>query len=154
MTVIPARIRHLLSGPLLADARWPLVLPAVLCDLRPRFLDKGRVGQGHRAVARNSRVLLAADRPLAELPGRAVQVRLQTWHRTFLPADPPEPHGVLLCLRQLGAPGTPPLYTTCLVPGGTEPAGLCLEVGGGLCLAFCLPDAPKHDQPAVFGTAG
>src|SRR5262245_62037945 len=101
MIGIPERLRPLLSGPLVESAGWPLVLHPALCDLRPRFLAKGQVGRGGRAVARNGRVLLAADRPLPELAGRAAHVRLQTWHRALLPGDPPEPHGILLCLREI-----------------------------------------------------
>src|SRR5205823_14428060 len=96
----------LLQGSLLTkDGSWPLLLCARLCDLRPRFLVKQRVGPGYRAVARNGRVLLASDRQLVELIGCTAWVRIQTWHRALLPGDRPEPYGILLCIRSL--PGSP-----------------------------------------------
>src|SRR5437870_1095548 len=91
---------ELLSGPLFPGPQaLPLCLQVWTCDLRPRFLAKGRVGQSYRAVARNGRVLLAADRSFAELTDRPAQVRVQIWHRVILPGDPAEPYGILLCVR-------------------------------------------------------
>jgi hypothetical protein len=135
MSAIPdAAARHL-RGPLLAEARrWPLSFGAVLCDLRPRFLPKCRVGRGYRAVARNGRVLLASDLPLDELTGRAARVRLQTWHRAILAGDTPEPYGLLVCVRCLGEGEEPPRYGTRLVQIPEEPFDLALDVGGGLVL--------------------
>jgi hypothetical protein len=128
--------RDLLGGPLLtADAPWPLVLRATLCDLRPRFLPKGAVGRaGHRAVARNGRVLLCSDRPVAELVGLAALVRLQTWHRAALPGDRPAPHGVLLCVR--GLEGGQPAYAARLATRAEADGDLTLDVGGVLALEF------------------
>lgn len=124
----------LLRGPLLDGAAWPLTLTAYLCDLRPRFLPKGTGGRGHRAVARNGRVLLASDLPLADLPGRGARVRLQTWHRAVLPGDRPKAHGLLLCVR--GAKGAVPEYGTRLVREPEADYGLALDLGGGLVLEF------------------
>jgi hypothetical protein len=36
-----------------------------------------------------------------ELSGCLVLLRLQTWHRVYLPGEAPQPHGVLLCVRSL-----------------------------------------------------
>src|SRR6516162_661200 len=87
----------LLSGTLLTSLTDPLSVCAILCDLRPRFIAKGRVGAGYRAIARNGRILLASRQPLDELVGRAALIRFQTWHRTILPNEAPETYGVLMC---------------------------------------------------------
>src|SRR5438552_7971751 len=90
----------LLRGPLLREAgRLPLTLHVRWCDLRPRLIAKGRAGRGYRAVARNGRVLLASDVPLADLPGRVTRLRIQTWHKVILSGDAPKPYGILLCVR-------------------------------------------------------
>jgi hypothetical protein len=134
MTLPWHHVRDLLGGPLLsAEAPWPLVLRATLCDLRPRFLPKGAVGRaGHRAVARNGRVLLCSDRPVAELAGLAAVVRFQTWHRAVLPGDEPAPHGLLLCVR--GLERGEPLYAARLAPDTEADGDLTLDVGGTLAL--------------------
>jgi hypothetical protein len=129
---IPQAIADLLRGRLVGP--WPLVLRAVLGDLRPRFLPKCRVGPGWRAVARNGRVLLASDRPLEELTGRAVLLRLQTWHREVLPGEGPTPRGILLCLR--ADEGDEPLLTTELAAAPEGACELALDVGGRLWLVF------------------
>jgi hypothetical protein len=130
-------VGHWLRGPLLTlSGRWPVNLAALLCDLRPRLLPKGRAGRGYRAVARNGRVLVASDRPLAELPGLVSQVRIQTWHRVLLPGDRPEPYGLLLCIRSAADPCPGPVYATRLVPCPEEPFDLALDLGGGLVLEF------------------
>src|SRR5947209_19911878 len=90
------RVRYLLGGLLADTGREPVVLIARMCDLRPRFLAKGQIGRGYRAIARNGRILLASDVPLPQLDGVVVSVRVQTWHRTILPGDPAEPYGLLL----------------------------------------------------------
>jgi hypothetical protein len=132
------RLGDLLDGPL-ASASEPLVLTARLGELRPRFLPKGRVGRGYRAIARNGRVLLASDRPVTELAGRVVRLRVQTWHRAILPGEPPEPYGLLLCVREAEAGGeaahTAELVARVRMPEGV--ARLVLDVGGGSVLAFC-----------------
>jgi hypothetical protein len=126
---------HLLQGPLLAPgAPWPLSLCVLLCDLRSRFLPKGQAGRGHRAISRNGRVLVAGDRPLAELAGRPARVRLQTWHRAILPEETPKPYGLLLCVRS--ADGEEPSFETLLVRHPGVPADLVLDVGGGQALHF------------------
>ena len=128
---------ELIWGPLLHSAGTsPLCLRTLLCDLRPRFLDKGRAGRGYRAVARNGRVLLASPLPLAELVGRAVRLRLQAWHRAILPGDSPEPWGILLCVHLEDRPGSEPPFTTRLAFPCAGESDLCLDVGGGLVLEF------------------
>ncbi len=137
MSVDWQRGGDLLHGPLLDRAgTLPLSLTAVLCDLRPRFLAKCTVGRGYRAVARNGRVLLACDRPLAELAGRAARVRLQVWHRALLPGDPPEPYGLLVCIGTRPSAAPEPPYHTHLAKTGAGTAELILDVGGGLGLEF------------------
>jgi hypothetical protein len=129
--------RSLLSGSLLAgEFAWPLLLHAVLCDLRPRFISKGQVAGSYRAVSRNGRVLLASRLPLAELPGRNLQVRLQTWHKLILPGEPPQPWGILLCLQPHPEPAAEPVHVARLLPSGDPSLDMALEVGGGLNLTF------------------
>jgi hypothetical protein len=126
-----------LWGPLLeAAGSLPLHLTACLGDLRPRFILKGRVGQGYRAVARNGRILLAADRALAELADQPVRIRLQPWHRVLLPGDMPEPYGILLCIRGLDALTEPAPYTGRLVASPEPGFALILDVGGRRFLEF------------------
>jgi hypothetical protein len=137
---LPPEVGQFLSGPLASAGPFPLALRALLCDLRPRFLVKGAVGRGFRAVARNGRVLLASDLPLADLAGRTARVRLQTWHKAILPEDPPEPYGVLLCVRGEPRPDGDPCYLTRLerkapFPEESHP-DLILDVGGGMVLTF------------------
>lgn len=127
-------IRHrLLRGPLAERGPWPLILCARLCDLRPRFLPKGEAGRGYRAVSRNGRVLLASDRPVAELAGSVARCRFQTWHKRVLFDGPPAPYGLLLYAR---LDAVRPDYDVALVPDPDEPFELALDVGGGRWLAF------------------
>lgn len=131
----------LLRGPLLqAAGSLPLVLRATLCDLRPRFLAKGRAGRGHRAVARNGRVLLVSPRPLADLEGWTAKLRLQVWHRTLLAGEAPEPYGLLLVLGPERVGATSPRHGTYLTPALEGPFVLALDLGGRLSLAFRLED--------------
>jgi len=125
-----------LRGPLFdAAGGLPLSFPALLCDLRPRFLAKCRVGTGFRAVARNGRVLLASDRSLEELAGRAVRVRVQAWHKKILTGEQPEPWGVLLCIR-CEENGSAEPYTARLTDQCGQEFALALDVGGGMELEF------------------
>jgi hypothetical protein len=130
---------NLLAGRLAEGGCLPLVLSARLCDLRPRFLPKGRVGRGYRAVARNGRVLLASDVAVEELCGRFGSVRLQTWHKVILPGDFPTPYGLLLCIRLIPEPKGR-LYHTRLAERTLEwheaVSHLRLDVGGGMVLDF------------------
>ncbi len=123
-----------LWGPLFdAAGSLPISLLVRFCDLRPRFLAKGTVGRGHRAVARNGRVLLASDVALAELANRVLRLRFQTWHKAILPGDRPEPWGVLLCARRANVQ---PAYTARLTAPREEPIDLALDVGGEMTLVF------------------
>jgi hypothetical protein len=128
---------ELVWGPLFTS---PLVLPLSLnvrlCDLRSRFLAKGRVGRGYRAIARNGRVLFAADHPLAEWVNRPAQVRLQPWHRAILQGDRAEPYGILLCVRTPPPSAPQANYTTRLVETPDASFALAVGVGGGLALEF------------------
>jgi len=129
-------VRNLLAGPLARkDLPWPLVLPALLCDLRRRFLPKGIAGRGHRAVARNGHVLLCSDLPCDRLDGRPALVRLQTWHKAILPDEFASPYGVLLYVRTQGEP-LEPFWTTKLVEVHEVDGDLLLDVGGGMALGF------------------
>jgi len=145
MTLTWHHAGHLLGGPLLeADGAWPLSLSAVLCDLRSRFLAKGTAGGGHRAIARNGRVLLCSDRPTAELAEHSALMRLQTWHRAILADDAPEPYGLLLHVHTIEENSSVPLWATRLV---ARPEGdLWLDVGGGLVLAFLNKEDGTADE--------
>jgi hypothetical protein len=131
---------NLIEGSLVETEQYPLALPALLCDLRPRFLPKGRVGRGYRAVARNGRVLLASDLVLDDLSGRLARVRVQTWHKAILRGDRPAPYGLLLCVREGPVAKGTEVYRAWLEPATT--AGkvigvpLRIEVGGGMALVF------------------
>lgn len=113
------------------------MLPVRLCDLRPRFRVKQGIGTKLRAIARNGRVLLCADRPLDRLAGQIAQLRLQTWHRSILAGDPPQPYGILVCIRGW-EPGevSAPIFDMRLRPCGEANGNLRLEVGGCSVLDF------------------
>lgn len=129
----------LLTGSLCSTCEWPYTLHACCCDLRPRFLIKQAIRSACRAIARNGRILLCSDRPLEQLPGRIVRLRLQTWHRAYLPGDAPQPHGVLLCLRCLeGAEFPTPRFTMRLGKNAEALGELRIDVGGGMMLDFRL----------------
>jgi hypothetical protein len=113
---------------------WPLLLDVQLCDLRRRFIPKQGVDRGCRAVARNGRVLLASDLPLAELPGRSARVRLQTWHKAILPGDDAEPYGILLVVRTLE--NIECSHVVELVDAATARRDWAVDVGGGSLLEF------------------
>jgi hypothetical protein len=140
MSDLPPAVACLVRGRV--PGEWPLTLHAVLGDLRPAFIPKGTAGRGHRAVARNGRVLLAADRPVDGLTGRAAVVRFQTWHRAVLPGEPPEPYGVLLCVRTAGElPGSVgELRLTGVREAG---AGLCVDLGGRRWLVWLADESQK-----------
>ena len=101
-------------GALAGGGRLPLALAVVWCELRPRFLPKGRAGRGYRAVARNGRVLLASDLPT--------------------------PYGLLVCSRSQSRLDAGPVFHTQLVPGSRgaaeSPSSLTIDVGGGMVLEF------------------
>src|SRR2546425_64291 len=113
---------------------WPLSFRAILGDLPPRFLSKGQVGRGFRAVSRNGRVLLASDVALSELTGRSCIVRVQTWHRVILPGENAEPFGLLVCARSGEVDHR--AYTARLVPAAAERRGWGIDVGGRMVLEF------------------
>lgn len=135
-TMIDSRF-PLLRGQLLsAPFAWPFTCRAHLCELRPCFLTKGRVGKSHRAIARNGRVLLASNRPLTELDGTLAQMRLQTWHKASLPNDPPRLHGILVCVRVIeGELGTAE-FDARIVSHADCSSPLALDIGGRRWLEF------------------
>jgi hypothetical protein len=114
----------------------PIVLEAVLGDLQSRFIPKGRVGRGYRAIARNGRVLFAGDRPIADLTDRLAWVRIQTWHKRILPDDPPRPSGLLVCVRSERVVEAIPRYLARLAGIAAEQAAIVIDVGGGSVLEF------------------
>jgi hypothetical protein len=136
MSPVPESVRRWLGGPRLESVEWPLNLRVRWCDLRPRFIDKGRAGRGYRAVARNGRILLASPVAFAELPGRVTGVRFQVWHKTILPGAPAEEYGVLLSLFPENMPTESPLYRAALESGLVGENDFCLAVGGGFVLTF------------------
>jgi hypothetical protein len=135
VTSFPPNLGYLLAGQLVGGG-CPLIFSARMCDLRPRFLPKGRAGRGYRAIARNGRILLASEVDLPEVADRTVRVRVQTWHRAILPDDPLEPYGLLLCVRCEEVRAE---YEARLVRWGQkEKSALTIEVGGGMGLQFQL----------------
>jgi hypothetical protein len=146
--------RTLLTGPLIARADWPLNLRAQLCDLRPRFLAKSCTGAGYRRVSRNGKILLCADRPIEALIEKIARVRLQTWHRSVLPGERPEPFGLLLCVRldetaskraHYPAKEKAATFSTRLVRAEECSGDLQLDVGGEMILEFCRPLHEAND---------
>lgn len=133
MTAETTILEQLLRG---SRESWPLALRARLCDLRPRFIPKCQVGSSYRAISRNGRVLLASNEPLTELLGFPAHVRLQTWHKAILPDDPPQPYGIVFCVRLLDRPDDRPLHSMRLVAAADPSAVLALDVGGGHWLEF------------------
>jgi len=113
---------------------WPLTLRVRCCDLRPRFIPKGRVGRSYRAIARNGRVLLASDVTLQNLVGRIARLRMQTWHAAVLPGDRPAPRGILLVLRTSDEETA--AFECRLSRLSAEPFDLAIDVGGGSRLEF------------------
>jgi hypothetical protein len=107
-----------------------------MCDPLPRFLAKGQVGANFRAVARNGRVLLASNHCLKELDGTLAQVRLQTWHKAILPGEPPQPFGILVCVRVLDEESGNSEYDTRIVSSPDSSCELALDVGGMRWLEF------------------
>lgn len=127
---------HQLASGQLALGQVPLRFDAVLCDLRPRFIDKGRAGREFRAIARNGRVLIASQFPLSELPELTVSIRVQLWHKIFLPGDEPAPYGILLYLSDVVEKHTQPSYGARLTNQSQELVDLGIDVGGGMSLTF------------------
>jgi len=126
---------ELLRGPAWSTARaWPLKLKIRCCDLRPRFIPKGRVDRHYRAIARNGRVLLASDATLADLVGKVASLRIQTWHAAVLPGDSPAPRGILLVLR--ASEEQTAEFEARLSRFSAEPCELAIHVGGGSRLEF------------------
>jgi hypothetical protein len=122
----------LLTGNLLAavDA-LPMRLRVMFGDLSSRFLAKGQVGKGYRFIARNGRVMLAADGPLADLVDTVVEARLQVWNRAILPGDIPQPYGLLLCIRRQAGSKPGSVQRGELVAEVSEGCELAIAVGGG-----------------------
>jgi hypothetical protein len=130
-------VGSLLTGPVCSSAAWPFTMHARLGDLRPRFRVKEILRGGCRAIARDGRVLLCLDRPLEDLSGLHVCLRLQTWHRMILPGEAAEPFGVLVSVRGVDArQNLAPLFTGDLRHRSEAQGELRLEVGGGMVLDF------------------
>jgi hypothetical protein len=128
---------RILWGPLLeAAGSLPLSFSTSLCNLKSRFLEKGQVGRGYRAIARNGKVLLASNRPVGELTNRTARVRLQSWHKAILPGEAPAPYGVLFCIRCEEQETQRPPFVARFVQECEEPFALALDVGGGLVMEF------------------
>ena len=146
-----SNLKHLIWGPLLPrqdsnpapqpSAYESLCLRAVLCDLRPRFIPKCRVGRGYRAVSRNGRVLLASNVSMDLLIEREADIRLQPWRKVILPGQRPETYGVLMCARcsdpdHRSGLESEAIYRSCLVSEPPSTADLAVDVGGGMVLVF------------------
>jgi hypothetical protein len=133
------------SAPQVPAYGRPLCFRAVLCDLRPRFIPKCRVGRGYRAVARNGRVLLASNEPMELLIERQADIRLQPWRKVILAGERPEVYGLLMCARSFDPDHRPGLeseavYHSYLVREAQSSADLAVDVGGGMMLVFLAPD--------------
>ena len=148
-------LEHLIWGTMLAgqesvpapqvSAYDSLCFRAVLCDLRPRFIPKCRVGRGYRAVSRNGRVLLASNVSIDLLIEREADIRLQPWRKVILPGERPETYGVLMCARCLDPDHrsgleSEAIYRSCLVSEPPSTADLAVDVGGGMVLVFLSPN--------------
>jgi hypothetical protein len=142
---------ELLQGPLwLSRGSLPIGLTAVVCDLQPRFIPKGRAGRGFRAIARNGRVLLASHFPFDQLKARCWSIRFQLWNRIILPGQPAEPFGLVCWVGMKPLPFMPssegigdpgrletgpttegrPVFGTQLVRNPEEGFDLTVDVGG------------------------
>ncbi len=144
----------LLWGPLASEMTClPLAVEVILCDLRPRMLPKGQVGNGYRAIARNGRVLLAAPAPLEQWAGQPTRVRLQVWHKAILPGDRPEPFGLLMCLRKLGSLQTGSMLETRLTPKPEDGFALALDLGGNRVMEFRRRESIKTEPSRLFASS-
>ena len=150
-------LKQLIWGRLLESAEAESILfRALLCDLRPRFIPKGRIGRGYRAIARNGRVLLTSRLPLEALVGREAVIRLQPWRKIILPGEKPQVYGILLSVRCID-PGPSRLdraikdetFQTRLSDDSQAPADMALDVGGGMTLLFVIQSNHVHvSRPA------
>ena len=164
---LESKLEHLVWGPMLTaqdsdpmralqdrnptpQADWESVcFRALLCDLKPRFILKGRVGRSYRSVARNGRVLLASNLPLDALKDCEAGIRLQPWRKTILPGDRPEVYVVLLCVHcldpgdhfPLGRQAANAMLQSNLVKSCPDIFDLAIDVGGGMSLIFFSPFA-------------
>ena len=137
----PASVRHDRNPIPQTYAGESLRFRAVLCDLRPRFIPKCRVGRGYRAVSRNGRVLLASNVSIDLLIEREADIRLQPWRKVILPGERPETYGVLMCARcsdpdHRSGLESEAIYRSCLVREPQSTADLAVDVGGGMMLVF------------------
>jgi len=146
-----SNLNHLIWGTMLAGQESvpadseSICFQAILCDLRPRFIPKCRVGRGYRAVARNGRVLLASNVPMDLLIEREADIRLQPWRKVILPGERPETYGVLMCARcfdpdHCSGSKRETVYHAHLVNEPPSSADLAVDVGGGMVLVFLSPD--------------
>jgi len=103
------------------------------------LIAKEGVGRHHRAVSRNGLVLLMSQRPLAELDGAHVRLRLSIWHRAPLRSQPATPWGIVLCFRALH-PSAASAGSTILRAetgrGHASDALLLIDLGGERVLNF------------------
>jgi hypothetical protein len=129
-------LKHLIWGHRLESANSEaIVFHAILCDLRPRFIPKGRVGRSFRAISRNGRILLISRIPLDELLGREVVIRLQPWRKVILIGDKPVLFGILMCVQDsYTASPLDPMTTEILqarpLDSPLAPGEIVMDVGG------------------------
>lgn len=138
-------LKHLIWGRLLESADAESILfHAILCDFRPRFIPKGRIGRGYRAIARNGRVLLTSRLPLEALVGQEAIIRLQPWRKVILAEEKPQVYGIILSARCTDPAGPSCLdratqdktFQTRLSDESQALADIALDVGGGRTLLF------------------
>src|SRR6266849_6544526 len=147
------QLKHLISGPLLESGDRQLIcFRAILGDLRPRFIPKGQIGRGYRAIARNGMVLLASRYPLGELIGREADIRLQAWRKVILPGEKPEIFGVLICIQgfedssYLNGSEKCGIFHVRLSDVGVASAEITLDVGGGSTLVLEKKNHEIHES--------
>ena len=147
------QLKHLISGPLLESGDRQLIcFRAILGDLRPRFIPKGQIGRGYRAIARNGMVLLASRYPLGELIGREADIRLQAWRKVILPGEKPEIFGVLICVQgfedssYLNRSQKHEIFHARLSDTDVASAEITLDVGGGSTLVLEKENREIHES--------
>jgi hypothetical protein len=147
------QLKHLIRGPLLESVdSQSICFRAILGDLRSRFIPKGQIGRGYRAIARNGRVLLASMQPLDQLIGREADIRLQAWRKAILPGEKPEIFGVLICVQgfedfsYLNRSQKHEIFHVRLSDVGVASAEITLDVGGGSTLVLEKENHEIHES--------
>jgi hypothetical protein len=147
------QLRHLIRGPSLESVdSQSICFRAILGDLRPRFILKGQIGRGYRAIARNGRILLVSRLPLDELIDREAAIRLQPWRKVILPGEKPEIFGILICVQDsedcsyLNRSQKHEIFHVRLSDADVASAEIALDVGGGSTLVLEKENHEIHES--------